>query len=601
MQNSYLIDPFSSTLRKNSSADYQLSDEALFYLYHYYQGESTTGISETLGSELAKCAVAELEQLGVLDEKIVTGDISWSEHILPKPEIFPSEMSLCSLLLDLAKRDPERKLLLVEDVDQPELEPLVLSATDAHVVVCRIAGAISGSGVRPGDIVALDADPSMETTLCIWACWSLGVVAAPIRNQYPANLRQRIFDLIKPKLVISEQGRISGQKIEHILLSTNNSSSHECVFEDWVERFDPSVAVFDVPASNPALILFSSGTTGLPKAFELSHRSVYRNTLDFKIYFNNKKNTINLSTLDFSAMGGLRYVATLPLISESMAVIPANSSRASSLALLVSAARHRVTDLSVLPATLRAVCSMGESRIAEINLTTLERVHCGTGVLHESTLAKAKQVLGAGIYDNYGMNEACGAFIFHPSGESSISAAGGLSLGILVKVVDEQGRSCMTEQEGKLMIYGDRMMSGYFDQSGYQKLQIGWFATEDVVVRSPDGLIRVLGRAQDYIKTVEGERLELFALESAVLRESKVKDVLVIPFSESSGREYVVLVVESADPEDQVQKFVNERILAEFGQSALPDKIAVMPELPRSAHGKPQREVLRNLLQKNNE
>ena len=192
------------------------------------------------------------------------------------------------------------------------------------------------------------------------------------------------------------------------------------------------------------------------------------------------------------------------------------------------------------------------------------------------------------------MVEACGAFIFHPSGENSISAVGGMSHGVLVKIVDEQGRPCKSEEAGKLMIYSDRMISGYYDQEGYHKLEKGWLPTDDIVVRTQSGLVRTLGRSQDFIKTVEGERLEPIALESVILRDSRVKDALVLPFSECSGKEYVVVVVESTDNGDQIRTFIRDRILTELGQSALPQKIVVLPELPRSAHGKPQREILRN-------
>ena len=163
----FKVDPFTSTLEKNSSATFQLSDEALFYLYHYFQGESRAEISLLLGANLTKSAIATLESRGILVDEAVTGNIIWNEHSLSKPEIFPNEMSLCRLLSDLAKREPDRKLLLIEEATRPESEPLILTAIDAHTAVSRIAGALVGSDVIPGDIVVLDANPTLETTLCI--------------------------------------------------------------------------------------------------------------------------------------------------------------------------------------------------------------------------------------------------------------------------------------------------------------------------------------------------------------------------------------------------------------------------------------------------
>jgi malonyl-CoA/methylmalonyl-CoA synthetase len=338
------------------------------------------------------------------------------------------------------------------------------------------------------------------------------------------------------------------------------------------------------PADHGAAVLaYTSGTTGAPKAVPLTHANLLSSIRAVMLAWRWDEEDVLAHALPLFHQHGLGGVHAT-LLSGSRAVIHA---RLDPAALCGAIAQHGATLLLAVPATYQRLLSW--EHIAEADLSSLRLLVSGSAPLSPALAERVQALLGALPLERYGTTES-GLDVSNPyAGERRIGTVGLPLPGMELAIVNDDGRPREDGEDGEIVVRGPQVFSGYRGDDHATAAAFypeGWFRTGDIGRLDPaDGYLQITGRAKDLIITgglnVYPREVEL-ALEEA---PSIVRAAVVGVPSERWGEEVVAAAVPSTgadvDP-DAVLAFARTRLAA----YKCPKRLVVVEELPLNAMGK---------------
>ena len=175
--------------------------------------------------------------------------------------------------------------------------------------------------------------------------------------------------------------------------------------------------------------------------------------------------------------------------------------------------------------------------------------------------------------------------------------------GIKVDILDEKGKSCKKNEEGNLVIlppFSPGLLRGVYGSSqkyfeNYWSQYSDKYFTSDLAYRDDQGLIRIVGRADDVIK-VAGHRISTAELENIISKVSEINEVAVIGVPDKiKGEIPVVFAVLKSKPNNDIEQKVIQKVEESFGKIARPGKIYFVQELPKTRSGKIMRRLIKNI------
>ena len=576
------------TLALDGQAPVKVSEMAFAVLNLRADGFEPDAIRKRLGPA-ADQGLYELEIVGVTSASLP--EIEMSGHVFRADDTPPDGRHVVGQLSARAASDPDALAVLVEDPLDPEAPAIPVSAGELWEMTDTVASRLAGDGLRAGDHIAVSAEPSLDTTVLCLAAWEVGLSVVLLRRSLPPAFHNTVRSRIAPRLWFMHDASDASDDRGWIDLAAGDG---ETGLDAWIERGD---MVNDRPVPDPdreAVVVTTSGSTGQPKMIALSQRNLYQTGRFALLAGPDTPATRHSAVTDLSALSGLRSLVVLPAMSHGAAVLLAPQSRDNSLLALASLGRHGVTVAQAIVGTLRAAAELGREKLGDLSLGALSVMCCGTGVLHKDIRVRAEDALNVEIRDHYGMNETTGAFAW--SSDGTVGDVGANSHDLMLRIVDQDGNAVAKGDIGHLRFCGERLFIGQYTASGFEPRPPGWFTSGDMARRLPDGRFVVTGRSHDLLKTREGEFLSPLAVENAVLGHADISDAVVIRLPDKNGVESYALFVETSRPSDALDGDLRDLIRAELGVFAEPEMVMCLPDLPRAAHGKPDRAKLRQML-----
>lgn len=563
----------------------QVSEGCLAALLLLSLGYQPADLKAMLGS-ICRDSVSELRANGWRDDTVpvVTG----SGLTLAPYRTVPEARHLCGHLSQRAINSPDDVSLVVEDPDSPDTDPFVLAAPDLQILVHAIAVRLAGEGLGPGDHIAVDARPRLESVLLCIAAWHAGVSVVPIRENLSADTLHALCERVRPKLWFGDLCRTLPTDARHVPFVSDGAED----FDSWLEQ--GAVAELPLPdAAREAVVLPSSGSTGAPKLIALSHRNLFSNA-HVALFGGPSTSALRAASVtDLSAMSGLRTLAVLPALGVGTSVLFSETTRKSGLGCFLAFARHRITHAQVIPATLRTGAELGVERFKTLGLNNLALVASGTGVLHEDLRDTFAASFSCELRDSFGLNETAGSFAW--SSDGSVGEVGAQCYNVLVRIVEPNGAACAPGETGQIRVFGENLFTGQYGVSGFEARPSGWFTTGDMGTRLPNGRVKITGRSHDLIKTVEGEFLSPVMVENAVVALEAIKEAVVIALPATEEGERYAIAATASGRSSAAEVRVRNCIRKRFGPFASPARILILNDLPRAAHGKPDRAKLREM------
>jgi acyl-CoA synthetase (AMP-forming)/AMP-acid ligase II len=378
------------------------------------------------------------------------------------------------------------------------------------------------------------------------------------------------------------------------------STGCEVLVLDDVPGATPLAALLGDPGDAPdvpidpnrdiAAILYSGGTTGLPKGVMLSHRNLVATLALAEQPMDIRTDYVVIAALPFFHIYGLHVILNMAL-QVGATVIGMQRFDVDQFLDLIE--RHRVSRAYIVPAMAVA---LAEADITGRDLTSLRHVLSAAAPLGTTLTEAVEQQLGCSVTEGFGMTELSGiTHLVPPFGRSTKPGSIGPPIpGVECRLVDpDTGRDVAPGERGELRIRSPKVMQGYLNNPQATEDTIdpeGWLRTGDIAVMDEEGWFQIVGRIKEIIKS-KGFQVFPAELEMILNDHPAVADCAVIGVADQRAGEvpkaYIVPAGDEFDPE-AILRYVAERV-APYKRIRVVETLA---QIPRSASGR----VLRRLL-----
>ena len=488
------------------------------------------------------------------------------------------------------------KLAFIDAGKSPEWR---LTFRDANRRANKLANWLKSQGIGKGDRVAMLARDGYEHLDVFFACSKLGAIHTALNWRLHWQELLEIFNYTNPKILIYSDDFKEGvtQLTTHYPLTTvhleGNGVKNSLHFESTLQAvIDTAVTCETLEAEDIAALIFTGGTTGLPKAAEVSHRMIAWNTLNTVIH-DVTHNDIYLNVFPMFHTGGL-FVYTLPqVIFGGTTILIHQFDPAQVLNLLE---REKVTIFAAVP-TMYQMLTIA-SNWNEVDLSSLRFCTSGGAPLPVPLVEKYTKEKNIRFKQGFGMTEF-GPGIFALAPEDAIRKAGSIgrpNFFVDAQIVGEQNQFLGPNEAGELVLKGPSYCSGYFNNPEATEAAVdkhGYFHTGDVAYFDDEGYFYIVDRKKDMFIS-GGENVYPAEIEKVLYQHPAVHMCAIIGLPDSKwgevGKACVVFKAGQSATEAELLKFMTER-LAKY---KVPRSVSFMEALPISAAGKILKRDLRD-------
>ena len=474
-----------------------------------------------------------------------------------------------------------------------------------HRVVV-LADAFARRGVRRGDRVVLLLTNRTEFVEAMLAANRLGAIAVPVNFRLSPGELAYIVNDSEPLLAVVEQPLAPAMRaalgdaerpVQCVVVGDDPGAAGEGA-ERWddllAETGDPHEPV-DIAENDPALIMYTSGTTGRPKGAVLTHLNLHVQAVTIICAWGSASSAeISLCASPLFHIAGVGTVVPMMLLGSTMVIHPTGQFRATEV--LDALERERVSVVFLVPTQWQALCA--EPTIASRDLA-LRVISWGAAPASDTLLRRMAEAFpGASNVAVFGQTEMSPVTCVL-QGEDALRKLGSVGKPIStlqVRVVDAEMHDLPHGEVGEIVYRGPTTMQEYWRNSDATRAAFegGWFHSGDLVRRDDEGFVYVVDRKKDMIIS-GGENIYCAEVENVLAGHPGIAEVAVIGRPHERWGETPVAVVVPADPAQPptVQELAQwtEGRLAGYKK---PTEVIVLAELPHNASGKVVKHVLRS-------
>jgi 3-hydroxybenzoate/4-hydroxybenzoate---CoA ligase len=444
--------------------------------------------------------------------------------------------------------------------------------------VARAAGGLRALGAQPGEPVLL----VMRDTPDFAAAWLGAVHAGAAAVALNGNLAEAEYHHIladsRARFAIVDEAFATAARV------FGKIRVRPCAA-------DP-VAPFDADAEAPAFWLYSSGTTGPPKAIVHAHRVAFALGEAFRTLGVREGERVLTTSKCFFAYG-LEHGLLAPLATGVSSILSADSPDPEILIRLVE--RHRPHALFSVPTLFRRL--LAEPR-EQLRVLSDVRYFVAAGErLSPQLVGQWRAATGGELLNLYGMSEAFCACMMTPPGTSDGVRTGKPFPVAEVRLIDGRGGEPALGEPGELWLRHPAQARGYANRPDETRAQFrdGWFCSRDLFRRDNEGFYIHLGRTDELVK-IAGQWVWPVELEQAALAAAAVAEAACVPVADGEGLQRLALFVTARGDEDPMRAAA--AACERLPRHKRPKWIRSVAELPRTATGKVQRYKLREILER---
>jgi fatty-acyl-CoA synthase len=488
------------------------------------------------------------------------------------------------------------KLAFIDAGKTPEWR---LTFREANHRANKLANWLASQGIQKGDRVAILARDGYEHLDLFFACSKIGAIHTALNWRLHWQELLEIFKYTTPKLLIYSDdfkenvaNLITNYQLAIIHLDGDGlpSSIH---FESALQSSpDSPVTCPSLEAEDIAALIFTGGTTGLPKAAQVSHRMIAWNTLNTVIHDVTHKD-VYLNVFPMFHTGGL-FVYTLPQVIFGGTTILIRAFDPAQVLTLLE--RENVTIFAAVPTMYQMLTTAPNWESAD--LSSLRFCTSGGAPLPVPLVEKYTKEKNIRFKQGFGMTEF-GPGIFALAPEDAIRKAGSIgrpNFFVDAQIVDEQDDFLGPNEAGELILKGPSYCSGYFNNAEATEAAVderGFFHTGDVAYYDEEGYFYIVDRKKDMFIS-GGENVYPAEIEKVLYQHPAVHMCAVIGLPDpkwgEAGKACVVLKPGQTATEDELLKWMTDR-LAKY---KVPKSVRLMQVLPISAAGKILKRELRD-------
>jgi acyl-coenzyme A synthetase/AMP-(fatty) acid ligase len=439
-----------------------------------------------------------------------------------------------------------------------------------------LSGAMVARGVERGDVVMTLAGSRIEWVLALLACFRMGAVALPCNPQLRRKDLEVRVRTANPKLCIGEES-LFGELPDGVPAMTLAEVA-DALDEDRPQETPADIA--DLDPHDPAVIIFTSGTTGGPKGVLYPQRYLTGQRLQAEHWMGARKGELAWCTAAPGWSKSTRNVFIAPWLRGAAALI--HDSRFDPDERLELIERERVNVLCQAPTEYRILAKRTDLR----PISSLRRLLSAGEPLNPDVIRAFRERMGIGIGDGYGQTET-GAISGMRPGETDPARDGSMGTplpGIEVRIED-----------GELQVKPKTVPSFFSQYLGGQPFAGQWWPTGDHVRQDENGYLWFEGRDDDIILS-GGYRIGPFEVESALVSHPAVAEAAAVaaPDEERGSVVRAVVVLANGSPSDELARDLQEHVKRVTAPYKYPRIVEFADRLPKTPSGKIKRSELRS-------
>jgi len=470
---------------------------------------------------------------------------------------------------------------------------------ELYETACRIAGGLGHRGIGQGDKVGVFLRNHWSYIPIYYALSMMGAVAVPLNYMLRAEQAGALLALTECKFLFTEMEQFD----EVADLDPDGPGAIPRCFVDrgpdekatrlaeWLQPDRPCAAP-DVAVSldDPMMVLFSSGTTDLPKGIILSHLNRVLYFFELGMEYGIRYNDVNYCATPLYHNAAIFFAFNNLYFGSSTVV----ARKFKALDAFRNIAKRRVTNAFFVPTQLhRLIRSEDRSRF---DLSSLRVIVSGAAPLATTTKEAIFECFpGVELHELYGLTETGLITNLRPADQMrKVRCAGQAFINMEFRVVGEDGGDVACGEVGEIITRGPTLFDGYYgnEEATRKAWRNGWLHTGDLGKVDDEGFLYIVDRLKDMILS-GGVNIYPKDIEDAVYALAAVKDVAVIGIPDKDWGESVHAIVVCRDGESLSQDDVTGVCREKLARYQVPKSVEFRDELPRNPSGKLLKRVLR--------
>jgi long-chain acyl-CoA synthetase len=466
--------------------------------------------------------------------------------------------------------------------------------------VNRLANAFTAHGLKKGDKIAILLRSCSEFIEIVFAAAKTGIISVPLNYraitkdlEYMINLSEAtalIFgeefeDLVnaaKPQLnqvkhflVIAERVKARAENYEKFLLS-------------GLEK-EPEIVIHE---TDPVWFIFTSGTTGKPKACVQVHRGWVVQSLALAMEFDIRQNDTYLNT------GPLHFLAQFCMVIMYLyigaaVVIMKDVDPLETLKLIE---KEKVTQAFMVPTLLNFIMNLSEEEKRGWDFRSMRVIIVATAPLLTKTKEEVlKYFSSARLYDLYGASETGINTVLKPEDQMrKIRCCGKPFTGVDIKLLDDDGKEVPVGEVGQLYVKGFNILKEYYKNPEATKecWRDEWITVGDVARMDEEGYYYIVDRKKDMVIS-GGVNIYPIEIDEVIQKHPKVFEVAVIGVPDETWGESLKAIIVLKEGEKATEEEIKKFCEGKLARYKIPSSVEFISSLPKTAGGKIQRSVLR--------
>lgn len=449
----------------------------------------------------------------------------------------------------------------------------------------KLAAYLVDRGLKKGDRIALLAPNHISYFDFVLASMKIGIIFVPLNNRLARDELMYIINDCSPKLIFSFpslQENLALDEVETRLITIHDNA--------YLDAF-PNEQLKETPhirEDDPLTMIYTGGTTGLPKGVVLSHRSILWNAINTIITWDLGMKDTTLTTLPMFHTGGLNVFSLPLLLAGGKVVIMADFDPEKAVHDLIT---YRCTTALFVPTMYHMIVQTEVFQQSEFpDLKVL--VSGGAPCPHK--IYEAFREKGIAFREGYGLTEA-GPNNFYIDPRESWEKLGSVGKPMLfndIRIVTDDGRDASAGEIGELLIRGHHAFEFYWnnEKETAAALHNGWVHTGDLARRDANGYVYIIGRKKDMIIT-GGENVYPLEIEQWLEMHDAVDEAAVVGVpDEKWGEKVIGFVALKADTDtDELTDYCK----AKLTHYKVPKDFYILETLPKTHVGKIDKKGLR--------
>ncbi len=502
------------------------------------------------------------------------------------------ETNLARTMLRRATLNPERTALIYEDQE--------ITYAEMADRVRRQATLLKQNGVCVGDRVGYLGfnHPALLETL--YAANTLGAIFVPLNFRLTGEeLTFIINDAGVHSLVCDDELKKVIDPVKDNLCCRHYYGS-ESGSGEWrdllAERAqgDPIESEVSVSEHDVSVIMYTSGTTGLPKGAMLTHGNIMWNNINAHFAFGSGRDSVHLTVAPLFHIGGLNVSTLQSFTLGSTLVLMRNFDPGEVLAAFD---KYKVTHMFGAPAMFLFMSQ--HENFDDTDFSCVETFICGAAPPPESLLVLYAE-RGVNFCQGYGLTETApfASFLTPEWAISKLGSAGQPPLYTDLRIVDDNNEPLPAGERGEICISGPNIMKGYWNRPEATAEAIdaqGWFHSGDVGYLDEDGFLFICDRLKDMVIS-GGENVYPAEVESVLYKHDAIAEVAVIGLPDEKWGEAVTAVTALHEGCELTLEELREFAETQLARYKLPLRLHIVDELPRNPAGKVLKFVLKEQL-----